>query len=81
MDQNEISSIALGYKIQIKGYVITKSLLSRQFLTLYSMFVFSIFIGFYILSTYKKFADQLLRDDKFISLMGSLAPIFGGMRF
>ena len=45
------------------------------------MFVFSIFIGFYVLSTYKKFAGQLLRDDKFISLMGSIGPIFGGIRF
>lgn len=71
----------MGYKIQRSGYLIGKSLLSRQFLTLYSMFVFSIFIGFYILTTYKKFGDQLLRDDKFISLMGSIAPILGGIRF
>jgi hypothetical protein len=38
-------------------------------------------VGYFIVGTYKKFAEKLLNDNSYISLIGSLGAIFGGIRF
>ena len=71
--------------------MIGKSILSKQFMTLYIMFICSIsmiyiflthlVIGFFIIGTYKKFSENLLHDNSYISMVGSIGAVFGGIRF
>ena len=35
----------------------------------------------FVINTYKKYGLKNIGDDKFITLAGSVAAIFGGMRF
>ena len=43
--------------------------------------LFLLVLGYSILSSFKKFATDILKDDSFISLAGAIGAFFGGIRF
>lgn len=56
-------------------------LTSRQFLLVYTMMLLSVFLGFYVAGVYKLYGNSVLKDDAFMTMVGSFAFIFGAIRF
>ena len=64
---------------------------SRQFFFVYTTNTLSIckifslkiplVLGMFVLNTFKKYGEKNIADDKFLTLVGSVASIFGGIRF
>ena len=56
---------------------------TRQFWLIYIMAFLSIFQGFYVLNVYKDYGETIptLKDDTFLTRVGSLAGILNTMRF
>jgi hypothetical protein len=38
-------------------------------------------LGMFVLNTFKKYGQENIKDEKFLTLVGSVAAIFGGIRF
>lgn len=61
-----------------------KVLTSSQFILLYTMGLFSIFMGYYILNIYKMFGaahHSAISDDNYLTTVGVFASLIGTMRF
>lgn len=65
------------------GKVVTlkECLKSPQFIYIYIMSTLSIFIGMFVINTFKNFGMEHIKSDDFLTVVGSVASVFGGIRF
>lgn len=74
-DSNEITEVE---NEDISFYDLIKD---RKFICLYIMNFSSVFYGYILIGQYKIFASKHIKDDMFLTLVGSIASIFGSLRF
>ena len=55
--------------------------LTHQFLFVWFMNFFSIFYGYFLVSTFKDFGLKHIKSDNFLTAVGACASVFGGMRW
>jgi OFA family oxalate/formate antiporter-like MFS transporter len=54
---------------------------SKQFILVYTMMLLSVFLGFYVAGVYKLYGNSVLKDDAFMTMVGSVAFTIGALRF
>lgn len=54
---------------------------TRQFVLIYTMNLFSIFMGIFIVGSEKKYGELYITNENFLSQVASLGGIFGALRF
>ena len=62
---------------------VSEALRTSQFWLIYSMAFMSVFQGYYTLNVYKNYGYNYanLSDDAFLTKVGSIAALLGGLRF
>ena len=54
---------------------------TKQFGMLFVMNTFSIFYGYFLMSTFKTFGQERIKDDSFLTATGAIASVMGGLRW
>jgi hypothetical protein len=78
-----MSSVKEGDKVKPTFMDLLPLMMTRQFISLYVMNFFSIFLGLFIANEYKLFWQNAKNppEDQFTSSVGSIGSVFNGMRF
>lgn len=78
-----MSSVKEGDKVKPTFMDLLPLMMTRQFISLYVMNFFSIFLGLFIANEYKLFWQNAKNPpgDQFTSSVGSIGSVFNGMRF
>jgi hypothetical protein len=58
---------------------IIKLVFSLEFLGLYALAILQIFYGYYIMNSFKTFGAAYIKDDKFLTLIGSIGALVNGL--
>lgn len=48
---------------------------------IFIMNTFSVFYGYFIISTFKNFGLEKIKDDEFLTAVGACSNVMGGMRW
>ena len=54
---------------------------TKQFAMLFIMNTFSVQYGYFMMSTFKNFGQEQIKDDSFLTATGAIASVMGGLRW